>query len=194
VKLAHWLKQQWHALPRNYVPGATLARVAHDLPGLCPQPITATCWQFSQIGARWHFAVSEQVHAQFLMHIVSSRFLMSVTDSAAGNARISLRHRGLWRRTGLNWKIKRGDSQYLETLLARLHADQPLFEALMALDFQHFVLIQDDNGWHVEAQTYAASEVVMRFPAMRRYIRLEFDQAQHLLNALARLQGKLRIR
>jgi len=193
VKLLSWLKQQWNALPSNYVPGATLLHLAHDLPGLCAKPVKASCWQFSQSEAQWDFVVSEQVQAQFLMHIVSSRFVMQVTHSAGGKAHISLRHRGLWRPKGLHWKIKSGDQVYLHALLATLDADQPLYQALMKLDFHCFELIQDDNGWRVEAQPYGASLVAMRFPAMRRYIRLEFDQAQRLLNALARLQGKLRV-
>jgi len=169
-----------------------LFRLAHDLTGLSAQPVSASCWQFSQSGARWDFVVKEHVHAQFLMHIVSSRFVMQIKKSAAGKARINFTHHGLWRRTGLNWKIKYGEKAHLQALLAHLNADQALYQALMALDFHYFALIQDDNGWRVEAEPYGASVVVVRFPAMRRYIRLEFDQAQHLLNAFARLQGKLR--
>jgi len=193
VKVPSWLKQQWNALPSNYVPGATLLHLAHDLPGLHAEPVNATCWQFSQADARWDFVVHEQVQAQFLMHIVSSRFVMQVINSAGGKAHISLTHRGLWQKKGLHWKIKFGDQVYLHALLAMLSADQPLHQALMGLDFHCFELIQDDHGWRVEVQPYAASFVAVRFPALRRYIRLEFDQAQRLLNALARLQGKLRI-
>gem|GEM_PF-182207 len=187
------LKQQWNGTtrPRNYVPGATLTRLAHDLTGLTARPISATCWQFSQSGAKWNFTVSEQVQRQFLMHIVSSRFVMPVTQSNKGNACIHLRHSGLWRKTGLHWKIKYGDCPQLHALLDQLNADHILYQALMDLDFHHFSLIQDNKGWRIEVETYAASEVIVRFPAMRRYIRLEFDQAQHLLNALARLQGRL---
>jgi len=117
---------------------------------------------------------------------------MPVAESAAGAARIVLTHRGAWRRSGLNWRIKRGESAVLQALLARLDADETLHAALMALDFHVFELIQDENGWRVETEPYGASEVVVRFPAMRRYIRLTREQAQHLVNALARLQGRLR--
>jgi len=119
---------------------------------------------------------------------------MPVADSEAGDARIRLTHRGAWRRNGLNWKILRGERALLQPLLARLDADDILYTALMALDFHIFELIQDENGWRVETEPYGASEVVVRFPAMRRYIRLTREQARYLVNALARLQGKLRPR
>jgi len=117
---------------------------------------------------------------------------MPVAHSDAGYARIRLTHSGAWRRNGLNWKILHGESGDLRTLLTRLNSDNILYAALMALDFHAFELIQDDNGWRVEAEPYGASEVVVRFPSMRRYIRLTREQAQHLINALARLQGRLR--
>jgi len=192
LKLPEWLKNTWNAPPRGYVPGNTLARVAHDLSGLRTAPLSPDRWRFDQPGASWHFDVLERVSPQFLMHIVSSRFIMPVADSGGGQARIRLTHRGAWRRNGLNWTIKHGERARLQPLLTRLNADAPLYAALMALDFHLFELVQDQNGWRVETEPYGASEVVVRFPAMRRYIRLTREQAQHLVNALARLQGKLR--
>jgi len=192
LKAPQWLKNTWNALPRGYVPGNTLARVAHDLSGLRAAILAPTRWRFDQAGASWHFDVLEQVSPQFLMHIVSSRFIMPVANSEAGDARIRLTHRGAWRRRGLHWTIKHGERAHMQPLLARLEADEVLHGALMALDFHAFELIQDDTGWRVETEPYGASEVVVRFPAMRRYIRLTYEQAQHLVNALARLQGRLR--
>jgi len=192
LKPPAWLQQAWNAPPRGYVPGATLARVAHDLTGLRAQPLSPERWHFDQPGASWHFDVIERVQPQFLMHVVSSRFIMPVANSEAGYARIRLTHSGAWRRTGLNWRIKCGERAHLQALLARLDADETLYSALMALDFHVFELLQDERGWRVETEPYGASEVVVRFPAMRRYIRLTYEQAQALLNALARLQGKLR--
>jgi len=192
LKLPEWLKNTWNAPTRGYVPGNTLARVAHDLSGLRTAPLSPERWRFDQPGASWHFDVLERVQPQFLMHIVSSRFMMPVAGSEAGEARISLTHRGAWRRSGLHWNIKRGERARLQPLLTRLTADDMLYTALMALDFHIFELIQDNTGWRVETEPYGASEVVVRFPAMRRYIRLTREQAQHLVNALSRLQGILR--
>jgi len=192
LKAPAWLQQAWNAPPRGYMPGATLARVAHDLNGLRAEPLSPERWRFDQSGASWHFDVLERVSPQFLMHIVSNRFIMPVANSEAGEARIRLTHRGAWRRNGLNWTIKRGEPARVQPLLTRLNADEPLYAALMALDFHLFELVQDQNGWRVETEPYGASEVVVRFPAMRRYIRLTREQAQYLVNALARLQGKLR--
>jgi len=169
-----------------------LARVAHDLNGLRAGVLSPVHWRFDQPGASWSFDVLERVQPQFLMHIVSARFVMPVMGSEAGDARIALTHTGAWRRSGLNWRIRRGERTRLQPLLARLDADEILREALMALDFHIFELVQDENGWRVETEPYGASEVVVRFPAMRRYIRLTREQAQYLVNALARLQGKLR--
>jgi len=192
LKLPAWLHTTWNAPPRGYVPGNTLARVAHDLSGLRTAPLSPERWRFDQPGASWQFDVLERVQPQFLMHIVSSQFVMPVMGSDAGEARITLTHSGAWRRTGLNWRIKHGEAAVLQPLLTRLDADKALYDALMALDFHVFELIQDDTGWRVETEPYGASEVVVRFPAMRRYIRLTREQAQYLVNALARLQGKLR--
>jgi len=192
LKLPVWLQQAWNAPPRGYMVGATLARVAHDLSGLRKEALSPECWRFDQPGASWHFDVLERVAPQFLLHIVSSRFIMPVANSEAGHARIRLTHSGAWRRSGLNWNIKRGEQALLQSLITRLNADEILYAALMALDFHVFELIQDNTGWRVETEPYGASEVVVRFPAMRRYIRLSREQAQHLINALARLQGWLR--
>jgi len=192
MKPPAWLQRTWNAPPRGYLPGATLARLAHDLSGLRAQPLSPERWRFDQSDASWHFDVLERVQPQFLMHVVSSRFIMPVMRSEAGHARIRLTHSGTWRRSGLNWKILRGDQAYLQPLLDRLNVDDMLYTALMALDFHVFELIQDQSGWRVETEPYGASEVVVRFPAMRRYIRLTREQAQHLINALARLQGRLR--
>jgi len=167
-------------------------RLAHDLSGLRSEALSPVRWRFDQPGASWDFDVLEQVQPQFLMHIVSSRFIMKVADSEAGDAQITLTHRGALRRNGLNWCIKRGERALLQPMLARLDADETLHTALMALDFHRFELIQDNTGWRVETEPYGASEVVIRFPAMRRYIRLPHEQARHLINALARLQGRLR--
>jgi len=192
LKLPACFAKAWNAPPRGYVAGALLKRLAHDLGGLRSEALSPGCWRFDQPGASWHFDVAEQVQAQFLLHIVSSHFIMQVAGSEAGNARISLTHRGTLRRNGLNWHIQHGKRSLLQPLLVRLDADAVLHDALMALDFQRFALIQDESGWRVEVEPYAASEVVMRFPAMRRYIRLPHAQAQQLVNALSRLQGKLR--
>jgi len=192
MKLPAWLQRAWQAPPRTYRPGQTLALLAHDLPGLQAQRLTATHWQFGKEKASWQFAVHECVQRQFLLHIVTCRFVMPVVDSPSGQARVLLTHDGFWRRTRLRWKVVVGNPSALQPLLLRLNADVPLHAALMALDFQCFALIQNEKGWRVEVEPYAASEVVVRLPAMRRYIRLPYQQAQHLLNALARLQGKLR--
>jgi len=192
LKLPVWLSKAWNAPPPGYRPGATLTRIAHDLSGLRSEVLTPTRWRFDQPGAAWQFEVEETVQAQFLLHIVTARFIMQVAHSVPGAARVEVRHRGAWRRTGLNWKIVHGDAAQLDPFMARVFADPPLHDALMALDFHALTLIQDERGWRVDVEPYAASEVVMRFPAMRRYVRLTREQAQHLLNALARLQGKLR--
>jgi len=192
VKYLSWLKLPDNPPPQHYQAGLTLQRLAHDLYGLDATPINARCYQFNQPNAQWNFEVLEKVQPQFLMHIVNCCFVMKVTPSSPGKSRIRIMHSGLWRRTGLRWKIIDGNAHLLQPVILRLQADQPLCQALMALDFQRVELIQSDQGWHVEAEPYAASEVVLRFPAMRRYIHLDYSQAQYLLNTLARLQGKLR--
>jgi hypothetical protein len=69
--------------------------------------------------------------------------------------------------------------------MALLQQDRDLHTALMPLDFKRCELIADENGWRLEIEHFAASEVVGSFPPFRRYIRLLSTQKLALLAVMA---------
>lgn len=175
--------------PAGYRPGATLARVIRDLPGLQVTELAVDRLQVGQEGQSWTFEIREKPQALFLMHLVTCRFQWQRPTPALAPVRICLTHRGWWRRTGLAFRILEGRHPALDQWCAELVRDPTLSEALQVLDFRHLELERRGGQWRLVLEPYAASEVVSRFPAYRRYLRLLPDQAQAALQVLARLQA-----
>jgi hypothetical protein len=181
-------------MPPGYRPGTTLARLVRDLPGLLPEPLAPDRVRLSQPGASWTLEVTERPQSHLLMHIVTCRFCVSLPGSAAGKALISISHTGLIKRKGLRGVIRKGHSTSLAGWLNQMLADPTVCAALLPLDFKFLSLIQDEHGWRIEMEPFAASEVVNRFPSYRRYVRLTHDQAQHVLTSLSLLYAWLSLR
>lgn len=175
--------------PAGYRPGATLTRVVRDLPGLKVTELAIDHLQVGQEGRGWTFEIQERPQALFLMHLVTCRFQWQRPTCAIAPVRIRLTHRGWWRRTGLSFRILEGRGPALEQWCSELVRDAALIEALQVLDFRHLELERRGGQWRLVLEPYAASEVVSRFPAYRRYLRLLPDQAQAALQVLARLQA-----
>ncbi|OAN27162.1 DUF3156 family protein [Pseudomonas oryzihabitans] len=175
--------------PAGYRPGATLARLVRDLPGLQVTALAIDHLQVGQEGQGWTFEIRERPQALFLMHLVTCRFQWQRPTCAGTPVRIRLRHSGWWRRTGLAFRILAGRDPALERWCADLVRDPALIEALQVLDFRELELERRQGQWRLVLEPYAASEVVSRFPAYRRYLRLPPDQAQAALQVLARLQA-----
>ncbi|EHK72937.1 hypothetical protein PPL19_01800 [Pseudomonas psychrotolerans L19] len=175
--------------PAGYRPGATLASVVRDLPGLRVTELAIDHLQVGQEGRGWTFEIQERPQALFLMHLVTCRFQWQRPTHVVAPLRIRLRHSGWWRRTGLAFRILEGRDPAREQWCAELVRDAALIEALQVLAFRHLELERRGGQWRLVLEPYAASEVVSRFPAYRRYLRLLPDQAQAALQVLARLQA-----
>jgi hypothetical protein len=63
-------------------------------------------------------------------------------------------------------------------------------DTLSRLDFRRARFTVAAGRWSFDIEHFAASEVVSRLPAGRRYLRLERVQRQHLLSALL-MMGQL---
>ncbi|WP_280287477.1 DUF3156 family protein [Pseudomonas sp. BN417] len=166
-------------------------QVQRDLSPLRAEPLDAATARFTSADGELDFEVREVVQAQFLMHLVVTEFVLRVPAATSGSARIKVNHHGAIRRQGLACKVRAGDAQELDGLLARLQGDAGLLAALMPLDFKRLWIEWEGRHWVVRLEHMGASEVVSRMPSFRRYIRLAPVQRQHLLQAFRALQGIL---
>jgi hypothetical protein len=181
------LARAWHTAkvclsrpPADYRPGALLQHLRGDLAGFEVEWLAPARARFATPG--FEFQVAEIVEPQMLMHVVSSEFSCRYRAAApAQRTRISARHRGAWRRTGVAFEEEIGASQ---SLLERLAANDVLLRALATLDFTHWQLEGRDSGWQLTVRHFGASEVVGRMPAFRRYVRLERTQRDALLASM----------
>ncbi|MDH4564730.1 DUF3156 family protein [Pseudomonas sp. BN411] len=185
------LSEYWRRPPSGYRPGATLARVARDLPFLGAEPEGATSMRFTSADGELAFDAREVVEAQFLMHLVLTEFVLQVPSVGAGHVRIDLNHRGAIHRQGIACRIRAGDAKALGGLTTRLQGDAALLAALMPLDFKRLSIEREGGRWTVRLEHMGASEVVNRMPGFRRYIRLNPEQREHLLQALHVLKAIL---
>ncbi len=163
-------RQWWANLqPAGYLPGVLLSRLRHDMGTLECEPRSDGLVLFR--AGDIEFLAQERVEPHFLMHEVSTQFIFHVPGSAPGDRHLQIRHRGSWKRTGIECIPPD----------ARLEADASLTEALLPLDFTHCELAQDAQGWQCRLTHFGASEVVYRMPPLRRYVRLSAGQRDALL-------------
>lgn len=165
----------------GYRPGRLLTRLADNLHPLVCDRIDDTAAEFHSENGEIAFQAREQVSGGLLMQVASTEFCYPVPQSPAGHAEIVVRHRGLVRRQGIAVKVTKGRSDLTDSVAQSLSADSALRSALMPLDFSSCRLIQDESGWRVTVVPFGASEVVNRFPAYSRYIRLTHAQIRALL-------------
>jgi hypothetical protein len=178
--------------PSGYRPGALIAKVRQDLPHLEYQPMDDTSALFRCPERRLEFLAQERVHAQFLMHVVTINFSHCFESEGGRSARIRVRHRGAWTRQGLECIIAEGkDDVLVQEITRRLSTDDALLAAMLPLDFTEFELERQTTSWVAHLVHYGASEVVYRFPATRRYVRLAPAQLQAMLQTFARLSELL---
>ncbi|MBI3145042.1 MAG: DUF3156 family protein [Pseudogulbenkiania sp.] len=171
--------------PKGYRPGLTLERVRRDLaPFDCTMP-DATRLCCTAVAGAPVFEVHERVEPLFLSHTVLCEFVLSLPAGKVGegSGRIEIRHTGVIKRQGIACVVKQGAPALLVALAERIQYDAVLQAAILPLDFRRCVLTHDDQGWRVLIEHFGASEVVNRFPAMRRYIRLTAEQRGHLLDS-----------
>jgi hypothetical protein len=178
--------------PAGYRPGALLARLRQDFARLEYEALDDARARFHCPDLRLDFLAEERVHAQFLMHVVTTNFLHYLPCDAGSPARIRVRHRGAWTRQGLECVITRGSEDVsVHEAVRRLSTDTALETAMLPLDFTDFELERQPTRWVVTLVHYGASEVVYRFPATRHYVRLVPEQLQAILQTFARLSNLL---
>lgn len=158
-----------------------LTRLRQDLHELEFEPLGESSGRFCAADSRIGFVVEEVVQKHFLMRVVTARFIFRIPGSATGTQHLTLRHTGKWKRTGIQCIPPD----------ARISADAELARALLPLDFTRCELIQDEQGWQCRLEHYGASEVIGRFPPVRRYVRLTHEQQVSMLAAFAALRRLL---
>lgn len=175
--------------PPSYRPGQLLAKLARDLPDHRLEPVgsgarsSARFVPHSPGGPVLEAAERTERHA--LMGVTKIEFSCRL-GGEAGRQRLRLRHTGALRRRGLT---VRPDGEVADRLLA----DADAISALMPLDFRWFELRQDDRGWLAATELMGASEVALRLPPTRSYVRLSADQRDALIasfEALQRVMGR----
>jgi hypothetical protein len=178
--------------PVGYRRGALLTRLRQDLAPLEYEALDDARARFRCPDLQLDFLAEERVHAQFLMHVVTTSFLHYLPCEGGPSARIRVHHRGAWTRRGLECVIAQGAADIsVQETARRLSTDATLAAAMLPLDFTHFELERQPTRWVASLVHYGASEVVYRFPATRHYVRLVPEQLQAILQTFARLSNLL---
>jgi hypothetical protein len=178
--------------PAGYRPGTLLTKLRQDLARLEYEAVDEARARFRCPDLRLDFLAEERVHAQFLMHVVTTSFLHFLPCAGGSPARIRVRHRGAWTRRGLECVIAQGTEDVsVQETARRLSTDAALAAAMLPLDFTDFELERQPARWVASLVHYGASEVVYRFPATRQYVRLVPEQLQAILQTFARLSHLL---
>lgn len=176
------LNRVWRRQPVGYRPGVTLARLAQNLqPYACER--LAPCQLRLTLPQGPVIEVSERVSSLFMAHIVSHRFRLQGASSLAEPLTLRITAGGWLRRRGVIYRARQNhpDAQRLIDALQRY---PQIGQILEQLDFRSIQLRVADGRWRLDIEHFAASEVVSRLPAGRRYLRLEPEQRRLLLSSL----------
>jgi len=179
-------------LPASYRRGSLLAKLRLDCAGLEFEPDDDTRGRFRCEKTRLELVAEECVESRFLMHIVTTRFSCPIACEGGAPAILRIRHRGNWKRTGLECAVIRGaENDEIRQAAGQLEANVSLNSAMLPLDFTQFELHRAASGWIAALVHYGASEVVYHFPATRQYVRLAPGQLQGILKTFACLRDLL---
>jgi hypothetical protein len=164
-----------------------LVKLRHDLAHLQCELYDDRRARFRCDEAGLEFVAEERVEARFLMHVVTTRFSCRVSDGGGAPAKIRIRHRGAWKRAGIECMADHG----AEPVAERLARDLALASSMLPLDFTDFQLERQETGWIASLVHYGASEVVYQFPSTRQYVRLSPEQVEAILGTFSRLSDLL---
>lgn len=185
------LSRFWHRDPPGYQPGATLDRLVANLrPYACERVATRQLRITLPQGPV--IDVCEQVQSLFLAHIVTQRFRLQGQTSHAESMVLNIITGGWLRRNGVIYRSK-AKHKGARQLIAALEQYPQIGETFANLDFRRATLTIKEGHWWLEIEHFAASEVVSRLPASRRYLRLEPEQRRLLLSSflmIGQLMGK----
>ncbi|WP_413504668.1 DUF3156 family protein [Serratia grimesii] len=176
------LNRLWQRAPTGYQPGVTLSRLASNLqPYACER--LSPCLLRLTLPQGPVIDISEQVSALFMAHIVSHRFLLQGDCSLKAPLALRITAGGWLRRRGVVYRARRDDA-IAQQVIAALQRYPQIDQTLEQLDFRRIQLTVVAGRWRLEIEHFAASEVVSRLPAGRRYLRLEPEQRRLLLSSL----------
>jgi hypothetical protein len=176
------LNRYWQRYPAGYQPGVTLSRLANNLqPYACER--LSPCLLRLTLPQGPVIDINEQVSALFMAHIVSQRFCLQGTCSQKEPLTLRINAGGWLRRRGVVYRATRDDAA-AQRMIAALRRYPQIAETLEQLDFRRIQLTVAAGHWRLEIEHFAASEVVSRLPAGRRYLRLEPEQRRLLLSSL----------
>ncbi|WP_421415113.1 DUF3156 family protein [Serratia plymuthica] len=176
------LNRVWRRQPAGYQPGATLTRLAQNLqPYACER--LAPCQLRLTLPQGPVIEISERVSSLFMAHIVSHRFRLQGSSTLAEPLTLRITAGGGLRRRGVVYRATR-DNATAQRVIGALQRYPQIGQTLTQLDFRSIQLRVADGRWWLDIEHFAASEVVSRLPAGRRYLRLEPEQRRLLLSSL----------
>lgn len=175
------LNRFWRRDPPGYRPGTTLDRLTNNLrPYACER--LAPCQLRFSLPQGPVIEVAEQVQSLFLAHIVTHRFRLQGRTRFTEPLVLNIVTGGWLRRNGVLYRSKaRHDGA--RQLIAALQKYPQIGQTLEQLDFRRATLTIKEGSWQLDIEHFAASEVVCRVPASRRYLRLEAEQRRLLLSS-----------
>ena len=176
----------WNRHPRSYIPGALLQRVCRDLSGRFSVVSHSNgVIELAEQQGRFNCSLRERVEAHFMMHVAAVRISCEITGQGPHqNGRVMIANRGWLRSRGVRCRTDHASGQSLQPLCLALEQDKNLAVALNGLHFRYCEITSTEQGWRLELEPYAGSEVVNRLPAFRRYLKLEQQQVEYLVLAL----------
>ncbi|PHM47063.1 hypothetical protein Xmir_03647 [Xenorhabdus miraniensis] len=125
--------------------------------------------------------VNERVKTLFMAFIVYTRFSVSGTINQPLNADIQVKTEGILRKKHIRFVSKQEEGL---KLIKQFEQYSVIRQTLEELDFRLCNLQIREGKWRCEVEHFAASEMVSRIPATRRYLRLTPEQRYRLLSVL----------
>jgi hypothetical protein len=175
------LNRYWHRDPSGYQPGTTMDRLANNLRPYACERVAATQLRLT-LPQGPVIEVAEQVQSLFLAHIVTHRFRLQGSTRFTEPLVLNIITGGWLRRNGVIYRTK-AKHDGARQLIAALQQYPQIGETLAKLDFRRATLMITEGRWQLDIEHFAASEVVSRLPASRRYLRLEAEQRRLLLSS-----------
>ncbi|WP_429616554.1 DUF3156 family protein [Serratia sp. 2723] len=175
------LNRFWRRDPPGYRPGTTMDRLANNLRPYACERVAATQLRLT-LPQGPVIEVAEQVQSLFLAHIVTHRFRLQGSIRFTEPLVLNIITGGWLRRNGVIYRTK-AKHDGARRLIAALQQYPQIGDTLAKLDFRRATLTIKEGGWQLDIEHFAASEVVSRLPASRRYLRLEAEQRRLLLSS-----------
>ncbi|WP_340608198.1 DUF3156 family protein [Xenorhabdus bharatensis] len=180
AKSSFWQKINKQRLPADYQAGLTLNRLERDLqPYDCERPGPGEL--IVRPAEQLAIGVNERVKKLFMAFIVYTRFSVSGVIDQPLNADIQVKTEGSLRKKRIRFFSKQEDGL---KLIEQLEQYPVIRQTLEELDFRSCSMQIREGKWRYEIEHFAASEIVSRLPATRRYLRLTSEQRHRLLSSL----------